>query len=1426
MRSDKGFGIETLKLSLTQNFATKLSAAFVAAGRGGDATGLRRVVTALALVLVMVGSGIFAATPSYALEPIVVTPDVDRIEITKFSEHYKERGDTLQVETAADNAGISNRMAVKAQTAGTDPKWIVFALKNPTDKQIVRWVTTNRYNIVGSRILRPDLDAQRIMHVTPSVGFLPLRVPNDAADIFAITLEPGATVTFVAELSNARFPRVFLWEPLAFSKKLRDMTLFNGIMLGIVGILAIFLTAIFVANHKSIFPATAFIAWCVGAYLCVDFGFWHKLFRLDPDHNEIYRAATEAAIAASFVIFLYTFLRLRFWHGWIKTLFGLWTLGQLGLIGLAVLDPTLVSGLARLSLLFLGGMGSLLIGYLAVRGQDRALALVPTWMLFLVWMFGAGVAALGQLSGDIVAPALTSGLVLILVLLGFTVTQFAFRSFEPLAGAPPSQLQLRSLALEGAGAAVWQWNSRRDEISVSPEVEDALGLHEGELTCRVEQWMQYLHPSDRERFRLLMRTLQEKNGGELQLEFRMRGHEGHFLWYELRAHSVTMAHQRSLRCVGLMRDISGTKHSQERLLNDAVHDSLTGLPNRQLFLDRLHIAIARVKDEGHVSPPTVLFVDIDRFKQVNQSFGMVIGDTMLLTIARRLQRHLGPQDSLARLSGDQFAVLLVTENNPQEIALLAERIRRSLRSPMKIGGKEIILTGSIGIAVFDGTQLTHQDLVNEAELAMYRAKRSGTDRIEIFKPTMRGERDNRLALESELRQAIERRQIKILYQPITQLKGEDLTGFEALIRWDHPKHGRLSPDEFIPIAEESDLISELGSYVLNHAVKDAVQWNRILPRGDAPLVVSVNISSRELFRQELYQEVRMILARESLPENSLRLEVTESLVMENPEVAVEILSWLRNAGASLALDDFGTGYSSLSYLHRFPFDTLKVDRSIVHNAGDGKTGPAILRSVVALANELGMDVVAEGVEAEEDVTFLRSIGCGFAQGFYFGEPMNQKDVIYLLEALAKEVKVRGRSGLFKQLRSKSGAPDAEVAVANPPVPAGKPQGQPQPQPEAQEMPSKEQLVVEGPTAIAEKAEAEADQPVHQPAEIVGENAAALGFGPEATIDRPEAGFAPAPDFTPAAPGGQPGEMNPAEQARMAHEEVGAVPDPRGKPERALQPVLPEGQKPVQPPQETPKDPPPAEVEQTAQPVPMAERARSGQPQQPGAHSAMQDEAVAAALASLNGQKPPQNGQWAGPAGEHPYARMIQGDGRSHPPMQGRPGADQAMSEVERAEQRLRSLRHIDGQAAEAGDAVGEKISNLKASSGAMDVYQQLASGNGFSDLSSVAGGQKVAPRSGGFEAGEEAGGKKVRKYRLDVKPAQPGQPDAQHRHANGQNGAAKKPAQPEPVPGGQPPADASREKQAEKPARQRRPRVKVTKGRGKSAPGGDNSKPT
>jgi len=977
--------------------------------KGGSGASLSVLCALLAAFIALVA----LPAPALALKPIVVDPNQDRIEITRLGEFYDGRGDSLQVETAPAADGMTGRISVKAKTPGTNPNWIVFALRNPTDKPIERWLTAERYNVIGSGAVWPDLDARRIERVTPSIGYIPERIKSDRADIFRITLEPGQTITYVAELSSDRFARIFLWKTLGYELHSRDRLLFNGIMLGLTGLLAIFLTAIFAANHKAIFPSAALVAWCVLAYLCVDFGFFHKLFQLRPEDNAVYRAASESAVAASLVIFLSVFLRIAFWHGLIRMLFTVWIIAQLTLVAVAVIDPRLASTFARTSFLIIGAVGGGFTLYLAFRGQDRALSLIPTWILFLVWIFGAAMVLTGRLSGDIVVSALVAGLVLILVLIGFTVTQFAFRSLEPLYGTAPSELQLRALAVDGAGSAVWEWNARRDEIKVSPLIEASLGLSAGELSTKVEDFVKHLHPADRDRFRLILWTMQERSWAKIRTDFRMRHADNSYRWFELEAASVPNADARALRCVGLIRDVTDTKRAHERLLHDAVHDSLTGLPNRELLLDRLGVAVMRTR--GKDGPrPCILFIDIDKFKSVNVSFGLVVGDSLLLTVARRLQSHLGPQDTLARVGGDQFAILLAAEHGPQDLASLAERVRRSLRAPIKIAGQEIVLTGSLGIAVYDGGEATHLDLYKEAEIAMYRAKRSGADRIEIFRPEMRADRDDRVALESDLRKALAKNQIRVLYQPIIYLPTEELAGFEALVRWEHPKRGLMNPVDFVPLAEESDLIVRLGSHVLLRAAHEAARWQRELPREEHPLFVSVNISSRQIFRQNLIQEIRHILGRNIVPKGSLRLEITESLVMENPEQATEILEWLRGAGAELALDDFGTGYSSLAYLQRFPFDTIKIDRALVQSSGSSSgPGSAIVRSIVALGHELGKKIVAEGVETPDDVGFLRSIGCQYAQGFYYGEPMSDRDVLQLLKMVrTAEHKLRPR-GFFR-----------------------------------------------------------------------------------------------------------------------------------------------------------------------------------------------------------------------------------------------------------------------------------------------------------------------------------------------------------------------------------------------------------------------------
>src|SRR5581483_5406565 len=356
--------------------------------QGGRQSAFARIAL-LALLLL-------PASFAQAVEAIKVTPDQQNIDITAKGELYEGRGDKLQIETAPGPDGYIGRMAVQASHPGTNPSWVVFALTNPTSDPIVRWLVAPRYTLANSRVFWPDLDSPRIAAVTPSLGFRPEPLKSDRADMFRLNLEPGQTVTFAAELSSAQVPSLHLWDPNAYQAKQQDRMLFNGVLLGITGLLAIFLTAIFAANHRAIFPATALVAWVALVYFCVDFGFWNKLFPVGPDRTALYRAAAEAGLAASLVLFLYTFLRIGLWHSWIKTLFWGWIAAQFALVAFAVVDPALAAGLARISTIAIAGVGTGLIAFLALRGQDRALSLIPSWLLLIVWLFGAAMIVLGM----------------------------------------------------------------------------------------------------------------------------------------------------------------------------------------------------------------------------------------------------------------------------------------------------------------------------------------------------------------------------------------------------------------------------------------------------------------------------------------------------------------------------------------------------------------------------------------------------------------------------------------------------------------------------------------------------------------------------------------------------------------------------------------------------------------------------------------------------------------------------------------------------------------------------------------------------------------------------------------------------------------------------------------------------------------------
>jgi diguanylate cyclase (GGDEF)-like protein/PAS domain S-box-containing protein len=944
---------------------------------GGFGPAMTRCLTALATAFAV---SLFAISAAYAVDAVNVRLDAAAIDLTAATEVQKTEGDRIQVSTAPSPDGIVRRIEVRGREGNSN--WAVLALTNNSDEQIDRLIVVPHYRMVGSGIFWPDLGLSRIAAITPSTGDRPVRQEGTTADVFRITLDPGTVITLVAELRTDKLPQIYLWEPDAYKDKVNSFTLYYGIVIGIAGLLALFLTILFVVKGSIMFPAAAALGWAVLIYIGIDFGFWGKVFDMSAGAERVWRACGEAILSATLLVFLFAYLNLSRWHVRYAHITIAWLAALAALIAVAVFDPAVAAGIARMSLFGIAVFGLALVIYLSTHGFDRAVLLIPTWLLLVVWTMAAALTILGLVTNDIIGPALLGGLVLIVMLIGFTVMQHAFAG--GITHGIVSDVERRALALTGAGDLIWDWDVSADKVFTSPETEHMLGLKRGTLDGPAATWLEVLHPLDRDRFRASLDGMVEQRRGRLTQDFRLSTADGHYLWFTLKARPVVGSDGEVVRLVGTLTDVTDFKNAEERLLFDAVHDNLTGLPNRELFLDRMEAAFGFARADSQIRP-SIVVIDLDRFKQVNDSVGMAVGDSILLTIARRLSRLLKPQDTLARLSGDQFALIVLSEREPARIVAFAETIRRTLRAPIAFNDREIFLTASIGLALAENAAHRTDEVLKDAELAMYYAKRIGGDRIEIFKPAMRSRKTDRLTMESELRRAIEREEIKVLYQPIVRLEDRAIAGFEALARWDHPKLGRLSPKEFISIAEEIGLIVDLGLFVLDHTAKQLAQW-QAATRAREPVFASVNVSSRQLLRHDLIQDLRGVLGRTAIARGTLKLEITESLVMENPEHAAQMLTRIKELGAGLSLDDFGTGHSSLAYLQRFPFDTIKIDQSFVRTTARG-TRPVILRSIIALAHDLGMEVVAEGAETDSDAVELYQLGCEYAQGFAFGEPM-------------------------------------------------------------------------------------------------------------------------------------------------------------------------------------------------------------------------------------------------------------------------------------------------------------------------------------------------------------------------------------------------------------------------------------------------------
>ena len=550
-----------------------------------------------------------------------------------------------------------------------------------------------------------------------------------------------------------------------------------------------------------------------------------------------------------------------------------------------------------------------------------------------------------------------------------------------------------ALAARGSNDGLWDWNVSANVVHFSPRWKAMLGYEDGEIGEKPEEWFDRIHDADRERVKEEIAAHQKGLTSHFESEHRMLHREGGFRWMLSRGVAVRDASGKVLRMAGSQTDITEGK----------VSDPLTGLPNRLLFIDRVGRLVKSTKRHND-QLFAVLFMDLDGFKMINDSMGHLIGDQLLLGVANRLEKclrssdtvaRLGETFTVARLGGDEFTVLLDHIKDPSDAKRAADRMMKSLAAPFILGGKEVFTSVSIGIALSNSAYEQPEDILRDADTAMYRAKSLGKARYEVFDADMRASVMARLQLETDLRHALERGELRNFYQPIVALASGEIAGFEALLRWQHPTRGLLGPIEFIPVAEETGLIRELGWWNLREACRQISEWRGGLI-AQRRLTISVNLSAKQFLQPNLVEDIRKLLIELALPPQALKLEITESTVMADPLAAVEMLQQIKSLGIQLAIDDFGTGYSSLSYLHRFPLDTLKIDRSFISGMGDDGEGMEIARTILPMANNLRLDVVAEGVETVQQVAMLKKLHCKYGQGYYFSRPLSVEGIASLL----------------------------------------------------------------------------------------------------------------------------------------------------------------------------------------------------------------------------------------------------------------------------------------------------------------------------------------------------------------------------------------------------------------------------------------------
>jgi diguanylate cyclase (GGDEF)-like protein/PAS domain S-box-containing protein len=549
-----------------------------------------------------------------------------------------------------------------------------------------------------------------------------------------------------------------------------------------------------------------------------------------------------------------------------------------------------------------------------------------------------------------------------------------------------------ALAARAANDGLWDWNLPTNRIYFSPRWKSILGYNDGELDNHAHVWWDRLHPDDLDLVKRALTHLGEAGKDTLEIEYRIRHRDNSYRWVATRGIAVRDDAGTTYRLVGSQTDITPRKEAEEQLRHEGFHDKVTGLANRTLFMDRLNNVLDRVKRQaGYLI--AVIYIDLDRFSALNERLGHEPANLLLQAVAARLRSFARVGDTVARLGDDEFAILLDGIHNDRAAVVFADRMRDLIATPCDVGPEEVSVTASLGITLNSPDTSSPEGLLNEAESAMQRAKQAGKNCQELFSRETYSRLVSKLRIETELRRAASRGELELYYQPIFSIPDARLIRLEALIRWNHPQRGMVSPLEFIPVAEETGLILNVGEWVLNGVCEQAHAWHQA---GRGPVGIAVNVSPRQFQQQNVLSLIGTALSKISSLGFNLELEITEGAAMHDVDQSVKVLRSLRDMGVRISIDDFGVGYSSLSCLRLFPLNTLKIDRGFVQGVPKVKDNTAITNAIIGIAHSLGLTVVAEGVETEEQLRFLKDQGCEEAQGYLLGRPMSAKDITPLL----------------------------------------------------------------------------------------------------------------------------------------------------------------------------------------------------------------------------------------------------------------------------------------------------------------------------------------------------------------------------------------------------------------------------------------------